>query len=212
MANESYLDRFKPGEAEKARRRGESSADWSIPEDYGDNKIVIMVRDPWTLFAYWEISAAMEESIKDEIRRRGFNSSKRSLRVFEPSNEDATGPLIQYNLMEHDTSRYVHTGRAGGRWQAEIARVTDTGEVFSIARSNIVETPQHKISELTEKDEMTMKEELYKELMENSITRELGRSSPGFKELINKHLEKWMSSGSIGGPEEKEKDKRSRNG
>ena len=38
-----------------------------LPSAYGDNKIVLMVRDPWWLYAYWEISAAKHDEVKRQM-------------------------------------------------------------------------------------------------------------------------------------------------
>ncbi|MCM8781974.1 MAG: DUF4912 domain-containing protein, partial [Candidatus Omnitrophica bacterium] len=34
-----------------------SPEEFRFPAGYGDNRIVIMVRDPWWVFAYWEITS-----------------------------------------------------------------------------------------------------------------------------------------------------------
>ena len=39
--------------------------DEKLGKGYGDNKIVLIVRDPETLFAYWEISEKEQERIKN---------------------------------------------------------------------------------------------------------------------------------------------------
>ena len=34
-----------------------------FPPGYGDNKIVILVRDPWWIFTYWEIRQDKEQDV-----------------------------------------------------------------------------------------------------------------------------------------------------
>ena len=37
-----------------------------FPAGYGDNKIVLLVRDPWWIFTYWEISPGKGEAVAKE--------------------------------------------------------------------------------------------------------------------------------------------------
>ena len=49
---------------------------FDVPEYYGDNKITLMVRDPWTIFSYWETSDDVENKIKDKILYKPKENAK----------------------------------------------------------------------------------------------------------------------------------------
>ena len=158
---------------------------WEIPESYGDNKLVLMVRDPWTLFCYWEISEEVENRTNKLLRQNGCISSNDVLRVFDVSLQGKSGALdkqeMQYELGQNTAkSRYINTGKEGRMWKAAIGKLTDKGEFLSMAESNAVETPSHRMSDVTGEDEIGFTEEFYKETTTESIGREMGKSSPSF--------------------------------
>src|SRR3989338_1456598 len=55
-----------------------------LPGNYGDNDIFLMVRDPYWIYAYWEIQKEHEESV---LQRLGGNRNeiKSILRVYDTS-------------------------------------------------------------------------------------------------------------------------------
>ena len=118
---------------------------WNIPEFYGDHKIVLMVRDPWALFCYWEISPDEEKKI---IEKRDFNKSEKVLRLKEiKDRDDAEEIIAQYDIPIWERKRYLNTGKSGGKWQVDIGIIQDDGEYFNLVSSNIVESPRNMESE-----------------------------------------------------------------
>ena len=55
-----------------------------LPYGYGQDKIVLQVRDPWWLHAYWEVTPATYQRLQEGLRE-AFNSAKRVLRVYDVS-------------------------------------------------------------------------------------------------------------------------------
>ena len=47
----------------------------NLPENYGDNKIVVMVRDPWTIYTYWEINKEIESKVREDIEKKASSPS-----------------------------------------------------------------------------------------------------------------------------------------
>src|SRR5208337_3322883 len=45
----------------------------NIPDRYYDNKLVLLVRDPYWCFAYWDISNELMEQKRKEIRKEWGN-------------------------------------------------------------------------------------------------------------------------------------------
>ena len=56
---------------------------FKLPSGYGDNKIVLLARDPWWIFAYWEILKDKKEAVIEKIRSSGDSPKKSCLRVVE---------------------------------------------------------------------------------------------------------------------------------
>lgn len=167
-----------------------------IPHQYGDNKIVLMVRDPWTIYSYWETSKDVEGRTKEEIQRRGLEAEKSILRVYEIIPGGRQKITFDFDLRGWANSWYVHTGSSGKEWVAEVGIICKNGEFFSIARSNSVRTPTCAMSNISD-EEWMCSEELYYKMFEASGGYASGGSSLQMRESISQHLIKWLSSGGI---------------
>ncbi|NQT32318.1 MAG: DUF4912 domain-containing protein [Candidatus Omnitrophica bacterium] len=164
---------------------------FNIPYGYGDNKVVLMARDPWTIFSYWETSQDVEDNVRKEISQKGLIPSKSILRVYHPQDGDSSeNPTIAFDfeLVGRVNSWYIHVDDAGQKWTAEVGILCQTGEFYPIARSNTVSTPDNHISDVCDEGW----EDLYYGLF---ISHGIGTSSLDFRESMDRHLSKCLSSG-----------------
>ncbi|MEO8500470.1 MAG: DUF4912 domain-containing protein [Vicinamibacteria bacterium] len=53
----------------------------TLPESYGESRLLLLARDPKTLFAAWDIAPATIDSLKARLGRRGFAVSPLTLRL-----------------------------------------------------------------------------------------------------------------------------------
>lgn len=121
-----------------------------LPQNYGDNKIVLMARDPYAMFTYWEVQADRENGLRQEIQRRGLLVLKSILRVYDVTDNDPDiNPKIVYDFEVGDWAKnwYIHTDNSGREWMVDIGLLCATGEFFRLARSNKVRTPSDKVSD-----------------------------------------------------------------
>ena len=165
-----------------------------LPQHYGDNKVVLMVRDPWTIYSYWEINKDNEKKVREEIERRGLTPSKSILRVYSVENKDIGSELNifeDFELRDWAETWYVHVNQTGKSWLCDVGICCTSGEFFCIARSNTVQTPPGRTSDITADDWV------FKQLYEIAGGDNIGKSSLELQEHIEKHLRSWMSSGAI---------------
>ncbi|KJJ84290.1 hypothetical protein OMAG_001753 [Candidatus Omnitrophus magneticus] len=174
----------------------QSGYGYGLPCGYGDNKVVLMIRDPWTLFTYWETQGEVEDKVRCEINRRGFVPSKKILRVYDVS---GMVPKIVYDfeLKHWVTSWYVHISVPNLKWIVEVGILCVTGEFFSLAKSNIVQGPPYGMSDICD-DEWMCSEELYYKLFAVTGGSSVGTSSMEMRESLERHLKSWLSSGGVG--------------
>lgn len=115
-----------------------------LPTRYGEDRVTLLVRDPETLFAYWELTPAATETACHE----------------QGCPAEALTPLLRLHDLTQDTppedivvgqaeSWYLHVGRPGHRFQAELGLRGPEGRFTSISRSNVVETPPRNPAHLT---------------------------------------------------------------
>lgn len=121
-----------------------------VPFAYGGTYINAMVRDPFWLFAYWEIS----ENTKEDIRKRyGFNaweSSQPVLKVYDTTDlyffDSRQALEIQINDLTNNW--YIDVGQPNHSYFIELGRILPDGTYIFIARSNMVTTPRIGISDV----------------------------------------------------------------
>ena len=172
---------------------------FSIPSGYNDNKVILMVRDPWTIHSYWEISGDTEARTRQAIKEAGLTSSKSILRVYEISGEgrdESRRIAYDFELRDWANNWYVHTGADGKKWMVELGIICTNGEFFSLASSNVVQTPRYAMSEVYD-EEWMCSEDLYSKLFAASSGFDVGTSSFEIKEMIARYLREWVSSGGV---------------
>jgi hypothetical protein len=172
---------------------------FEFPQSYGDNKVVLMVRDPWTFYAYWEIRKEVEASAKEEIKKKGLRASKSVLRVYDVTETGVDNPekvTFDLELKDWANSWYVHINDPGREWIADVGIICDNGEFFCLARSNAVRTPSNCMSDICDEDWMCP-EEHYHKLFEASGGHEIGKSSLEMRESVERYLRKWLFSGGV---------------
>lgn len=139
---------------------------FSIPTGYGDDRIVLMVKDPWWLFAYWEIQPATERSARSRLLPHEVAGLQSILRVY-----DVTGIEFPSQPAHHSfdislsglaTNWYVPVNAPNRSFIVELGLLTHTGRFLLLARSNRVTTPRFGPSEVIDEAWVTTDETYWK--------------------------------------------------
>ena len=174
--------------------------DFRFPPGYGDNRIVILVRDPWWIFSYWEIRKDKEEEAVHKIESSGDNPVKSVLRVYDVTDINFNGKnahsYFDIDLRGLATNWYINVGKPDRAWIVDIGIVTKKGDFYVLARSNVVKTPRFGMSDQLDAEWM-MPEEEYWKMFSLSGGFGVGKGSLEVRELIKKRLEEQISSGGI---------------
>lgn len=173
----------------------------NLPSAYNKDRIIAMVRDPWWVFAYWEITPENENSVRNKIRQAGHNFDRSVLRIYDITgvpNFDGSNAKGYFDISLKDLARnwYIDVGAPAKRWCIEIGMVSKEGGFYALARSNIISTPRFGMSDVLDAEWMLSDEEYYW-LFGVSGGFGIGKSSMEMKELFKKRLEEWISSGAI---------------
>ena len=105
-----------------------------LPESYGTRQLWLAARDPHWLFASWDFSPAELDALETRAA-----AGHLTLRVYEEGTIGA--PLTEVMLAKGATSWFVHVGRAGAGFQAELGFALAGGGWESLARSAVARTP-----------------------------------------------------------------------
>lgn len=171
--------------------------EFQFPYGYGDNKIVVMVRDPWWLFTYWEIAPDKENEVRNRISSRGLHPVKSILRVYDVTDLEFNGKNahshFDIELSGMASNWYINVGTPNRAWIIEIGILANNNEFFALARSNCVRTPRFGMSEVVDEEWMCQEDDYWK-MFGLSGGFGLGKASLSLKEMFKKRLMSQITS------------------
>ena len=168
--------------------------EFDFPASYGDSKIVLMVRDPHWLHAYWEITPAKYGEVKN-ILGSAINDSKEILRVHDTSLQ----PWKYFDIQTFYGAKnwYIEVPEAGHSYIVDIGFLAPDGRFIVMSRSNVVTTPRDGMSDIIDEEWMTVD---FDRMYALSGGFGIGKSSGEIRELMKKHLLEMKSSGWASSP------------
>ncbi|MFH1062557.1 MAG: DUF4912 domain-containing protein [Candidatus Omnitrophota bacterium] len=172
-----------------------------LPEGYGDNRIVIQVRDPYWLFAYWEVSQRKLSSVVEKYGS-AIHNAKRVLRVHDITSVAFNGKNSNsfFDIAINDVAKnwYVNVGNPGRSYCIDLGLVLADGRFVVFARSNFVTTPIDGPSLITDEEWMIVEDDFNK-LYGLSAGLGIGLSSGELRRQIKTKM-KNLSSGILSSP------------
>ncbi len=171
-----------------------------LPSGYGDNKIVLLVRDPYWLHSYWEMIDEKKMQVEQEARA-GWNELRKVLRVYDVTGVNFNGfnanKYYDIDLTPEASNWYINVGEPNRSWCVDLGIITPDGKFILIARSNIVTTPRDGASDVIDEEWMSVEEDFYKLY---GLWGGFAGASPGkaqIKKMIKERLQKELSSGAV---------------
>jgi hypothetical protein len=186
------------------KRDSFSSNKDGLPLSYGDNKAVLLPRDPIWIYVYWEIS----KSKKDELFANfgdNFNPSNVVLRIYDITDINFSGSnanrYFDVSVNENALSWYVNVGEFNRSWCVDVGYALKDGTFVAAARSNSVFMPRHGVSNVTDEQWALLQLE-FERLFKISGAGAIGQSSYDLVKLMRERWEeltKLPTSGVLGG-------------
>jgi hypothetical protein len=166
-----------------------------LPEGYGDNRLVIMSRDPFWFFAYWEITHERAEQIRVAHGRDSWDRATLVLRVYDLG-ESAKTPIdssSHFDVEVHKFARqwYVQVLVSGHVYVADLGLRWPDGKFVSLFRSNIIRQPVGRVSDRVDSEWMSVG--LVSKEWENMARMAIGAGSSkgGSAEVSNDMALRW---------------------
>lgn len=179
-----------------------SEEQFSIPNGYGDTRITLMVKDPWWLFAYWEVSPQTERSVRSQLLPHEIADLQTVLRVYDVTDVDFPSQPAHHafdiSLSGLASNWYIHTNAPHRSFLVEIGLLTAGGRFLLLARSNCVTAPRFGPSDVIDEEWLTT-DEMYWKLF--SSAPGAGSSPTAWANLVSQKLFSgaWASPG-VAGP------------
>jgi uncharacterized protein len=184
----------------EARPKVRDTKAFRFPSGYGDNRIVILARDPWWIFAYWEIRKDKEEDVIRKVEAGGEVVQKSILRVYDVTDVNFNGrnahSYFDIDLKGLANNWYINVGSPDRSWIVEIGVVSNKGNFHVLARSNVIKTPAFGMSDKLDAEWMMPEEDFWK-MFGLSGGFGVGKGSLEVREMLKKRLEEQVSSGGI---------------
>lgn len=160
-----------------------------LPYGYGEEKIALMVRDPYLVHAYWEVTPARIEREKAWF---GWNS-KLVVRIYDVTGiqfdgRNALGYFDQ-EVFERLGSWYFDVGRPSHSFIADVGLLSPEGKFLTLARSNHILMPRDGVSDVLDEEWMLVDEEFWK-----LYGFPGGPSSPQIQEMIKRRRMQQITS------------------
>lgn len=179
--------------------------DKELPAGYGDNRIVLMARDPHWAYVYWEINSSRIDEARRNLKSV-FDKSRLILRVYDITSVEFDGTnahsCFDIEIPNVLGNWYVNLGRPNMTFCIDIGYRMPDGGMFVLSRSNKITSPRGTFSEVSDEEWMSSEEE-YKKIYARSGGVGYAGSSAELAEAVKKRLEKEISSGSVRGLEPK---------
>jgi len=196
MDNNEFLGSSQMGTAERKQ-----NYEPDLPKEYGDTKIVALVRDPLWIHTYWEINSRKIEDLKGMLGAE-YDSASLVLRIHDVSDLDFNGEnsrsYFDINVDKHARSWYINVGNPDNEFVVDLGMMTSSGQFILIARSNRIRTPRADASPNIDEKWMLV-EEHYSRIFEMSGGGRTGKGSADIMAQITKRLfsDTNMSSGTL---------------
>lgn len=118
-----------------------ASANQQDSSRQAQDRLVVMVRDPYWLHAYWELAPRSIERAQSALGQH-WHATKPVLRLFHVAADGAAKLLREIPIHGGVNHWYIDVQNPPQQYRLEIGYVTAAGQFYCMARSNTVTTPQ----------------------------------------------------------------------
>jgi hypothetical protein len=127
----------------------------NLPTGYGKDRIVVMVRDPYWLHAYWELTHQSVQRAEAALGQ-DWHSAKPILRVVDVSAQDttSTSEAVVRDIEIHGGCQnwYVEVQQPPRSYRVDVGYLSKRGQFYCLARSNVVSTPRANVSDILDEN------------------------------------------------------------
>jgi hypothetical protein len=147
----------------------------ALPEGYGTTEAALMPRDPNWMFIYWEIT----ENSKAETRKKHgadvFQKGRQVIRVYDVT-VGGEARYFDVAVMLDAKSWYINVQESGRAYCCEVGLVMPDGTFIGLVKTNTVNLPGGRVSEVTDEKWMAVTSDFDK-LMQLSGVEYIGKGS-----------------------------------
>jgi hypothetical protein len=121
--------------------RQELNAGWVLPESYGVDRMVLLPREPYWLYSYWEISPNLLTKMQSAYGP-AWSEGRTILRIYDM--DSGTDFDTELPLSTH--SWHIPVAGSDHCYRAELGQILADERFIPLVSSNTVRTPRDSIS------------------------------------------------------------------
>jgi hypothetical protein len=126
-----------------------------LPAGYGKDRIIVMVRDPYWLHAYWELTRQAIQRAETALGQE-WHGAKPILRLLDVSSHETTSTaesaVRDIEIHGGCNNWYIDVGNPPRSFRVDIGYLARTGRFYVLARSNVVFTPRAGVSDIIDEN------------------------------------------------------------
>jgi hypothetical protein len=126
-----------------------------LPAGYGKDRIVAMVRDPYWLHCYWELTRHAIQRAEAALGQE-WHIAKPILRLLDVSSRDTTSTseaiLRDIDIHGGCNNWYIDVNNPPCSYRVDIGYLARSGRFYVLARSNVVTTPRAGVSDVLDEN------------------------------------------------------------
>lgn len=126
----------------------------SLPQYYAEDRLVLLPRDPYCIFAYWELSEPAREALAGQVGAERRPELSFILRVCKHSRNDENSVESYFDLRvsPDDNHWYIAVQEADRLYHTRLGWKLPPGPFQPLLSSNSVRTPRDCISDLIDEE------------------------------------------------------------
>ncbi|MBN3040583.1 MAG: DUF4912 domain-containing protein [Candidatus Omnitrophica bacterium] len=127
---------------------------YELPHSYNSTHLVLLVKDPFWIYAYWELTPESLNSLRSDIGQEDSSRASLVLRIYDVNLVEFNGhnanSYFDIDIGYNSNNWYINLWKDGVSYVAEIGMRTPEGRFFPLVRSNCVYTPRMRYSPRSE--------------------------------------------------------------
>ena len=170
-----------------------------LPQGYGKDRIFCMVRDPYWLHVYWELTRQAIQRAEAALAQ-DWHGAKPILRLLDVTSETASGnESLVRDIEIHGgcNSWYIDVNNPPRSYRVDIGYLAKNGQFYVLARSNVVSTPRAGMSDRIDENWADFDLEKADRIFAMSGGFDPTASSLELKQLFEERLRRPMGSPAV---------------
>jgi hypothetical protein len=171
-----------------------------LPTGYGKDRIVVMVRDPYWLHCYWELTRQAVQRAEAALDQE-WHTARPILRLLDITSADvtSTSETIVRDIDIHGgcNNWYIDVNAPPRSYRIDIGYLTRSGRFYALARSNVVTTPRAGVSDVIDENWADLDASKADRIYAMSAGYDPTASSLELKQLFEERLRRPLGSPAV---------------